>query len=183
MRRRFPVAGIPFLLLWTGISVQIAAPAFASDSEAKLLERLEREHNPVKRAKLEVDLGKLKLEQALRDYDPEDFSACLHGLNAYLERMRSAWNELEGSGRPAARKPQGFLQLEIALRESRRDLEDFESRISYDQREQVEKVRLETERLHDRVLDALFPGARPPKKGQKSASEKPHPLADSKERP
>jgi DNA-directed RNA polymerase subunit K/omega len=172
MWRHAQVLG-PFLgVLLAGTAVQVSTPAFASDTEAKLLKHLEHEHKPVKRAKLEVRLGKLKLEQAFEDYKQGNFQVSQKSLNEYLERMRNAWAELESSGRIAARKPQGFKELEIALRESRRKMEDFESRISYQQRQQVEKIRLETERLHRRVLDTLFPGMIPAAKEQQVAGKK-----------
>jgi hypothetical protein len=183
MWRRIEVLGPLMSVLLVGAGLQVATPAWARDTEAKLLNKLEREHNPVKRAKLEVRLGKLKLDQAFEDYRQGSFPASLKSLNAYQERMRNAWTELESSGRSAVRKPQGYKQLEITLRESRRRLVDFESRISYDQRRQVEKIRKETERLHNRVLDALFPSLVPPAKKPQLAGPKSSSPGDGKERP
>ncbi len=164
MWRRVRVLGACGCVLLVGTALSAAPPPLPRDTEAKLLHKLQGEHKPEKRAKLEVKLGKLKLREAFKAYKQGNLQVCLGLLDAYLERMESAWATLVASGRPATRKPQGYKELEIALRESRRRLVDFESRISYDQRQRVEKIRLETVRLHDRVLDALFPGMVPKKK-------------------
>jgi DNA-directed RNA polymerase subunit K/omega len=173
MWRRARVLGPLVGILLVGMVVQPAVPALAHDTEAKLQDQLNREHNPVKRAKLEVRLGKLKLERAFGDYRRGEFQNCLKSLDEYQKAMQDAWTELESSGRSAVRKPSGFKQLEIALRESRRRLVDFEGRISYLQRHQVEKIRKETERLHNRVLDALFPSLSPAAKKPRLAGSGP----------
>jgi hypothetical protein len=47
-----------------------AAPApRRPDTEADLLARIEREQNPVKKAKLEIRLGRVKLLQAIEAFD------------------------------------------------------------------------------------------------------------------
>ena len=106
----------------------------------------------------------MKLRQAFAAYDHGDFNGCWKSFDDYLARMQAAWSALAASGRIASKKPDGFKQLDIALRESRRALEDFETRLTFEERQQVEKVRKQTEELRARVLDALFP---PPPAGEK----------------
>jgi hypothetical protein len=141
-----------------------ASPGRRQDNEARLQARLEREQNPVKRAKLEIRLGRVKLLQAIDAFDKRDTPECHRLLAAYLERMRSAWATLQGSGRQAWRHPQGFKELDIALREDTRFLEDFAHRVPYHERAPMEKVAQEVEHLRSEVLRALFPSERPRKK-------------------
>jgi len=127
--------------------------------EEKLLAHIQSEHNPVKKAKYEVRLGQLKLKQAFESYGQGDFERSRNLLDEYLRRVKDAWETLATSGREASRKPQGYKELDIALREARRELEDFETRISFEERAAVEEVRKETEDLSNRVFNALFPSA------------------------
>jgi hypothetical protein len=146
-----------------------ASPARRADSEADLLARLERERNPVKRAKLEIRLGRVKLFQAIGAFDNGNVEECHQLLSAYLERMKGAWATLSSSGRQAWRQHQGFRELEIALREDGRYLEDLQHRIPYQDRGPVKKVAQEVEELRSQVLRALFPPERPRKKSSLSA--------------
>ncbi len=143
-----------------------ASPFPRKDSEEKLLARIERQQNLVKKAKLEVRLGRVKLLQAIDAYDQGDFERCWELLNSYLDRMKSAWQHLQDSGRPAWRKPQGFKQLDIGLRRDSRFLEDLKHRIPYEERSPVEKVQQEVDALRNTVLRALFPPERPRKAGK-----------------
>lgn len=183
MWRRVRVLGFLLGFLVVGAAVHPATALWGHDTVAKLQEKLSRERNPVKRAKLEVRLGKLKLKQAFKDYSRGKFQDCMKSLGEYQKAMQDAWSELKSSGRSAVHKPGGFKQLEIALRESRRHLADFETRISYLQRRQVEKVRKETERLHNRVLDALFPSLSPAAKKRRPAGSGPRRKGGGKGRP
>jgi hypothetical protein len=164
MNLRSATAGACLLALTLGLGVEIAFPRKSPDDEAKLLSVLEREKNPVKKAKLETRLGRLKLQQAFSAYDQGQFDLCWKLFDDYLGHMKSAWTDLGASGREAARHPDGFKQLDIALRESGRDLEDFQTRVTFQEREAVDKIHAQTADLHNHVLDALFPGGIPAKK-------------------
>src|SRR3970040_2758017 len=109
----------------------LAPVASAKDDEKKLLAKIEREQNPVKKAKLEIRLGRLKLLEAFAAFERGDVELSHQTLEVYLKWMDDAWTALEGSGRQASRKPQGFKELDIALREDQRLLEDFEQRVPY----------------------------------------------------
>ncbi len=157
MLRRIQSVGM--LLVLASSALAVAPPA--RDTEQQLLARVERETNPVKKAKLLIRLGRMKLDQAFDAYARGDFDACQKLMDDYYARMQDAWEVLEKSGRSAARKPEGFKELDIALREARRDLEDFETRVSYQERQSVEKVRKQTDDLRSHVLNALFPAGKP----------------------
>jgi CRISPR/Cas system-associated endonuclease Cas1 len=175
MNIRAAAVGALSLVLFLSANATATAiwPQKSHEDEAKLLSKLEREKNPVKKAKLETKLGRLKLENAFEAYDKGQYDQCWKLLDEYLARMNNAWAELAASGRQAAKKPDGFKQLEIALRESRRDLHDFETRLTYAERQAAEKIAAQTVQLHSRVLSALFPGAAPKGKKGSTASDQP----------
>ena len=126
-------------------------------TEQELFARIQREGDPVKKAKYQIQLGRLKLQQAIERYGRDDQEHGQPLLSAYLEQMKGAWETLEKSGRPAVKKPQGFRELDIALREDARLLEDLKRRTPYLDRAPVEKIADGVEKLHEKVLQAIFP--------------------------
>src|ERR1043166_3485515 len=126
-------------------------------TEQDLLARIQKENNPVRKAKYQIQLGRLKLEAAMQAYGHDDIEHGQPLLDAYLRQMQAAWDTLGKSGRQAIKKPQGFRELDIALREDGRFLNDLKQRTPYMDREPVEKVAVEIEKLHEQVLQALFP--------------------------
>jgi hypothetical protein len=175
---------LTFTLLLTVLAVVSLGTASAkdrrTDSEQDLLDRIQREQNPVRRSKLEIRLGRLKMQQAIDAYGQGRIDQGKSLLDGYLDRVKSCWQTLKGSGRNAVKQPQGFRELDIALREDSRTLEDMSKRISYFDREPVEQTMQEVNQVHDEVLHALFPSlpgapdkpspAQPPKAGDQGNS-------------
>ncbi|HKS96106.1 MAG TPA: hypothetical protein VJV74_08225 [Terriglobia bacterium] len=127
------------------------------DSEADLKARIGREQNPVKKAKYEIRLGRVFLTEAAAAYDKGDPDRCDALAGDYLAQIKDAWQLLRGTGRNPLKKPDGFRDLDIALREDARLLDDLQHRIPYDEREPVSKVAQEVNRIHAEVIQALFP--------------------------
>lgn len=140
------------------IAAPVASYAHHSETEPELLARLANENNPAKKAKIEIRLGSLKLEQAAAAYDKDEVEAGAKLLNSYLSWMKQAWNLLHDSGRDASHRPQGFIDLDIALREDVRKLADLRIHMPLADRNPIERVGVETDSLHTQVLAALFPG-------------------------
>lgn len=146
-----------------------AAPPARRDKEQDLVSKIARERRPVRKAKYQIRLARVKLSQAMEALDRNDVKGCQELLQDYMDQMNRAWDTLLSSGRPAHKKPQGFKQLDIALREDSRYLDDLKRRFSYLDREPVEKIQREAQQLRNKVLRALFPALRP-KAGQEEAT-------------
>ena len=58
--------------------------------------------------------------------------------------------------------PEGFKELDIELREDARLLDDLKRRVSYFDRDPIEKAEKEVEQVRAEVLQALFPAAGAP---------------------
>jgi hypothetical protein len=145
----------------TAIAVAVAAAnlwARHEESEQEIEARIERESNPVKKAKLEIELGSLKLEKAGQAYARDDTEAGAKLLDACKVWMQQAWALLEASGRDAVHKPQGFKDLDIALREGARKLDDLQRGVPSAERGAIQHAAKELDAVHQRVLSALFPG-------------------------
>ncbi|HLY61486.1 MAG TPA: hypothetical protein VKV95_12130 [Terriglobia bacterium] len=131
--------------------------AFSKDTEQDLIPRVEREHDPIKKAKYEIRLAYLKLILSDDACQKDDHESCQRLLNVYLELMRSSWKDLQSSGRNAVKQPLGFGELEMALRENVQNLEDLNRRMPFEDRGILDPVIQETNRIHDEVFAALFP--------------------------
>ncbi len=159
---------------WTVLSVWLAVLGilFASvcalgrDTEEQLLQRIQTEQNPVKKAKDEIKLAKLKFTQVQDAYSQGQTEAGAKLLGTFVDVMKTSWKLLQDSGREAAKHPEGFRELEIALREDVRLLQDLERTVSYFDRAPLAKAAQELEQMRVEVLHALFPGDIPlPGKG------------------
>jgi hypothetical protein len=138
-----------------------ALPVFGRDTEEQLQERFRNEQNPIKKAKLEIKLADMTLQQALDTYTKGDVESGAKLLGEFVEQMEASWKILQNSGRKASKQPQGFKELDISLREDFRLLEDLERRVAYFDRGPVEKAAQEIEGIRSEVLQALFPAAKP----------------------
>ena len=152
------LAALLFLIVFVGAEgLAPLLPARRVDSEEDLLARIQREQNRVRKAKYQIRLGQVKFQQAIVAYGRSDFEQGEKLLNDYLERMRESWDTLKTSGRDAVRKPQGFRELDIALRENARLLVDLQHRVPYNDRSPVDHAAQEVDRMRSEVLAALFP--------------------------
>lgn len=126
-------------------------------SEQELLARIARENNFAKKARLQAELATLKLDQAAAAFDHDQYESGKTLLQQYSGWIRKAWGGLQQSGRDATRKPQGFMYLDITLRENARALADLAERTPFEDRGFIEDTAKSADAVHNRVLAALFP--------------------------
>jgi hypothetical protein len=157
-----PLLSIAFLLIGVPAFLAGASSAPPSETEAQLLARMQKEHDPVRKSKEETRLARIKLRQAIQAYEQGNTEQGAQLVSDYLGRIKDSWQMLRSSGRDAARVPQGFKELDIELREDERLLDDLKRRVSYFQRDPIEKAAKEVEQVRAEVLQALFPAARVP---------------------
>ena len=100
-------------------------------TEEELLHRIQGQQNPVKKAKDEIKLASLKLTQVQGAYSQDHVDEGAKLLGVFVDDMKTSWKLLQDSGRNAAKQPDGFRELEIALREDVRSLQDLERTVSY----------------------------------------------------
>ena len=151
---------LPVGLTFIGI-VLTGSPAMGRDTEQQLLERVQSEPNPIKKAKEEIRLANFKLSHIKDAYSQGNVEDGTKLLSALVDVMKTTWKTLQDSGRSAAKQPQGFRELEISLREDVRVLQDLARTVGYFDRTPLENTVQELEHIHDEVLKALFPGGTP----------------------
>jgi hypothetical protein len=140
-----------------GILVLPGPAALGRETEEQLLQRIQAEQNPVKKAKDEIKLARLKLTQVQNAYSQGHFEEGAKHLSALVEAMKSSWKLLQDSGRKASKHSEGFRELDISLRESVRALEDLGRTVSYYDRAPLVDAAQQLDRMRDEVLHALFP--------------------------
>ena len=140
-----------------------AMPGRKNDKEQKLIARIDQETNPGKKARLQLQLAKLKLGEADQAYRSGIFADGKALLNQYLDEVRNSWATLQGAGSDM-RKHMGALKaLEISLRENDRFFEDLRHRVPYPESDFVKEIEKESSEVHNQVLEAMFPGGYTPK--------------------
>lgn len=156
------VLWIAFLLIGVPAFLEGASSSPLSETEAQMLARVEKEHDPVKKSKEETRLARRKLLQVIQAYGQGNIEQGVHLIGIYLDRIKDSWQTLRTSGQNAVRDPRGFKELDIELREDARLLDDLERRTSYFERDPIENAKKEVEQVRVEVLQALFPAPRVP---------------------
>lgn len=141
-----------------------AMPGRNKDKEEKLIAKIEREKNPGKKARLQVRLAKLKLEEADAAYRGRNFAEGKAVLQQYLDQVKASWATLQGADNAVKKHLRAFMNLEISLRENGRFLEDMRHRVPYPENKFIKEIERESSAVHDQVLEALFPGGFSPKR-------------------
>jgi hypothetical protein len=113
----------------------------------------------------------VKLLEAIDAFDKHDANQAQDLLDAYLTHVRSSWQLLQSSGRNAFRHPEGFKELDIALRQDGRFIEDLSHRLSYYDRGNVVKTGEEIEQIRAAAIKELFPPERPRDKAGKDVQQ------------
>jgi hypothetical protein len=160
MRSMRQVVTIPLVLLLMGATTP-AAPRASEEDRVKQLEkerqRLERETDLVDRTKIGIKISELLLEGVGESLEKENVAEMEQRLTQYADTIQQAHQSLVDSGRNAVKKPNGFKELEIALRKHTRKLEDFARMLNLQQRVPLEKVKNFARGIQEKLLKALFP--------------------------
>jgi len=132
----------------------------SSETEERLLARIQRETDPIKKSKCVTRLARIKLQQAIEAYEHGNIEQGVQLGRVYVVKVKDSWQLLKNCGRDAARDSRGFKELDIELREDARLIEDLKRRVSYFDRGPIEQTGKELEVVRAEVLQALFPVAR-----------------------
>jgi hypothetical protein len=136
----WPVAGLAVLL-----SAGAAAGGVAQSND------------PVRQAKNVVRQGELQLEQVRREVRDENYDEALRVLREYRDAVKSAHAALKASRKDAEKKPGGFKNLQIHIRQNIPRLEQTILTVPVEQREPFEAIRKELDTIDRELIDALFP--------------------------
>jgi hypothetical protein len=144
------------------LALLATSPALANNLD-KLRQELARANDPIARAKATAKLGDALVKQMSELYKKGAYTDGEQLLGEYLAAVRAAHRGLQESGRDARRKPAGFKQLEIHLRQSGHTLERIAQHAPLDSRDPLVQAQKELDGIRSELLQALMQGSPKPK--------------------
>ena len=139
------------------IVIGLGLPLAGQDRLAALLDQYHHENDPVRRARLLVKLGDDEVELAKKQLQGGNDVASLETLENYRGQVEQTVAGLKATGVDAERKPGGFKELQISLRENIRRVDDLIFTLPADKRPFFREVRTALANMQNDLIDALFP--------------------------
>lgn len=136
--------------------VALCVPLAAQDRLAEDLAKYQHETDPVHKSRALVKLGDDQIDLAKKQLK-EDEVASLHTLEQYRDEVHAMVKALNGMGVDAERRPAGFKELQISLRETIRRIDDLILTLSVDKRPFFRTVRNDLFTDQNVLIDELFP--------------------------
>jgi hypothetical protein len=135
----------------------VAAPLGAQDRLTVALAQYQHEGDPVRKARLLAKFGGDQIDEARKQLNSGDDVASLHTLEQYRDEVRETVTALEAVVTDAEKKPAGFKELQISLRETVRHIDDLILTLPVDKRPFFRDVRNDLVKTQNELIDALFP--------------------------
>ena len=148
-------------------ALSLCSPLAAQDRLAEDLAKYQHEGDPVHRARDLAKLGDEQIDLARRQLKADQEVDSLHTLEQYRDEVRETVTALNGMGVDPERKPAGFKELQISLRETIRRIDDLILTLNVDKRPFFREVRNDLFTNQNQLIDKLFP-RRPERNSPKS---------------
>ncbi|HEV7966772.1 MAG TPA: hypothetical protein VGP19_04345 [Candidatus Acidoferrales bacterium] len=148
-------------------AVALCSPLAAQDRLAESLAKYQNETDPIRKSRALAKLGDEQIDLAKKQLKAEDEVASLHTLEQYRDEVRATVAALNGMGVDAERKPAGFKELQISLRETIRRIDELILTLNVDKRPFFRDVRNDLFLYQNELIDDLFP-RRPDRSSPKS---------------
>jgi len=138
-------------------ALALCVPLAAQDRLAQDLARYQNETDPVRKARALAKLGDEQVDLAKRQLTADDEVPALQTLQQYRDEVHATVAALNGTGVDAERKPAGFKELQISLRETIRRIDDLILTLEVDKRPFFRVVRNDLFMDQNDLIDKLFP--------------------------
>jgi hypothetical protein len=148
-------------------ALAMCSPLVAQDRLADDLARYQHEPDPVRKARDLAKLGDEQIDLAKKELKEDEVTA-LHTLEIYRDEVHDTVTALHGTGVDAERKPAGFKELQISLRETIRRIDDLILTMNVDKRPFFREVRNDLFADQNKLIDELFPRKPPERSPAKS---------------
>ena len=153
----FRVAALLALVLALAAALAAAGDRAAGD-RAKVEAKLARQYDPIKKARLEVQLAKISFQEARKLYLEGDSESGLEKLKEMLSWSEKEHDRLFKNGRNPRKKPASFKDAEITLRKLERRLAHFRLAVPLQDREEIQKITARLTKLREDLLLAIMRG-------------------------
>lgn len=138
-------------------ALALCVPLAAQDRLAQDLARYQNEPDPVRKSRALAKLGDEQVELAKKQLKEDDEVASLHTLEQYRDEVKATVEALQATGVDAERKPAGFKELQISLRETIRRIDELILTLEVDKRPFFREVRNDLFTYQNELIDDLFP--------------------------
>jgi hypothetical protein len=147
------------LRMFTAVVVALALwmPLAAQDRLAVELTRYQQETDPVRKARALAKLGDDQIALARKQLKDGEDVASLQTLEQYRDEVQQTAAGLKATSVDAEKKPAGFKELQISLREIVRRIDDLILTLPVDKRPFFREVRGDLAKTQNDLIDALFP--------------------------
>ena len=138
-------------------ALALPAPLRAQDRLDGLLAQYQHEADPVRKARVLAKLGDDQVAQAGEQLKSGADVDSLQTLEKYRDEIRETVTALEAAVPDAEKKPAGFKELQISMRETVRHIDDLILTLPVDKRPFFREVRDDLVKTQNELVDALFP--------------------------
>jgi hypothetical protein len=165
---------------WAPILIVVLLPvgAFAQGRIPEFRSRFARDTDPIHRARMMPQLEEAEFEALAKSADDGKLPEALAILQEFRDQAESCEKGLDAKNINAEKHPNGFKQLQLALRESMRHLDALLVSFTADEQTPFLKLRGELDRLDRHVIRELFPN-RPNNEPDTEPSDTPNNVPDN----
>ena len=139
------------------LTLFVCAPLAAQDRLTVEMAQYQHEADPVHKARYLAKLGDDQVELAKKQLKSGEDVDSLHTLELYRDEVRETVAGLKAAGADAEKRPSGFKELQISLRETVRHIDDLIFTLPVDKRPFFRAVRDDLAKEQNDLIDALFP--------------------------
>lgn len=127
------------------------------DRIGEFLNEFSHETNPVRKAKILERLGDEEFQTIEHAVDAGNLQAALEDLQSYVEQLDLTKKALDATGVNAEKKPNGFKELQISVRQNLDRLGSLLGNMTRDEQGPFENVRRRLDTIDRSLIRELFP--------------------------
>ena len=150
---------VTMVKIWIGAfaTLTLFTPLAAQDRLTVELGQYQHDADPVHKARVLAKMGDDQVELARKQLKSGADVDSLHTLEQYRDEVHETVAGLKATGVDAEKKPAGFKELQIGLRETIRHIDDLIFSLPADKRPFFRAVRDDVAKEQNDIIDALFP--------------------------
>ena len=152
------------VMLLLGLIACSARPNVFTESLDERLRRLNEERaalesttNPVQRTRIQIRISDLLISFVGDAVDAGDVELMDEYVGEYRATILDARDTMKNSGRNAVNDASGYRELEIALRQHIRQVDDIGAQLNFDRRQPLDQLINEISEIREEMLALLFP--------------------------
>jgi gamma-glutamyl:cysteine ligase YbdK (ATP-grasp superfamily) len=141
------------------LSATDANPSERAAELVRLRRKYDEARDPVHRAKALAQLGEAQVKDAGARMSAHDYAGAVAELRQYSEEVAAARKDLAASHVDPERKPGGFRELQLSVRENLQRIEDIAFAASASQQNPLVEIHEQLGQENQKLLTELFPTA------------------------